>query len=234
MRLVSRDMLLESVSAAVEATLVEFSGLPPAARSTLRREVQRRFLALSFERARKVRGLTREEALREFERAHAALSENHAETKKELAELEARLEQGRDGAVEPAPVDEEALARALGEDLEELLHAAPSTRETALERVVARERARRDGAIQQALAVERGKADLLERRVAKMRGELATMERAMAELERRAAIDGGVASIYKDVQGLSEAEPERDVKKALMQQIFEANVALQKRAPTPV
>jgi len=230
MRVVSRDLLLESVSAAVEATLSEFTGLPLAARLTLRRDVQRRFVALSLERARRVRGMTRDEALAEFERAHAALSEEHGATRKELARLEQRLAADR---AEPAPEgpDDAALGRALARDLAELL-AAPGERRTAIERVVARETARRELAIEQALAAERGKTDVLERRVTKMRSELATMERAMAVLERRAAVDDGIASIYKDVQGLSAAEPERETKKALMHQLFEANLALQRRAPS--
>jgi len=230
MRVVARDLLMESVSEAVEASLVEFTGLPMAARLKLRRDVQQR-MAVALEQARRVRGLTRTEALRDFERAHASLSEDHAATRKELARLEANLE--RDRASVPSGPDAEALARALARDLEELL-AAPGERRSAIERVVARETARRELAIEQALAAERGKADLLERRVAKMRSELATMERAMAALERRAALDDGVASVYKDVQGLSDVEPEREVKKALMHQIFEANLALQRRATSAV
>lgn len=230
MRVVARDLLMESVSEAVEASLVEFTGLPMAARLKLRRDVQQR-MAVALEQARRVRGLTRTEALREFERARAALSENHAATRQELARLEEHLE--RDRASEPSGPDDEALARALVRDLEELL-ATPDERRSAIERVVARETARRELAIEQALAAERGKADLLERRVAKMRSELATMERAMAALERRAALDDGVASVYKDVQGLSDVEPEREVKKALMHQIFEANLALQRRATSAV
>ena len=231
MRIVSRDGLLESVSAAVEATLVEYSGLALAARLKLRNEVQRRFLALSLERARKVRGLTRAEALAEFERAHVALTSEHAATLRELEQLEQQLAQGRASGAAPRPVVAEALAQALAQDLAELLAAPVEGREAACARVVAREAARRDQAVEHALLTERGKTDLLERRVAKMRAELAALERTMIELERRAAIDPGVASIYRDVQGLADAEPERDVKQALMQQIFEANLALQHRVP---
>lgn len=234
MRVVTRDGLLESVSTAVEGVLVEYSGLPLAARLKMRREIQRRFLALSLERARRVRGLTRAEALRDFEHAHATLTADHAEMRKELAELEGRLEGGRASGVEPAPTDADALGRVLTAELEELLGTAPAARPAALERLVARERARRELAIEQALTAERGKADLLERRVAKMRAELATMERTMAELERRAAVDGGIASIYKGVQGLAAGENERDVKQALMHQIFAANLALQRRETNSV
>jgi hypothetical protein len=229
LRMVSRDWLLRSVSAAVERTLLEFSGLSPAARQTLRREIQRRFVALTLDRARRVRGLTRAEVLRDFERAHAALLADHAETRRELEEIETRLEASRQAPPAPAePSGPGALDRSLEADLEELLRAADPR--AALARVLEREALRRDQAVEGALAAERGKVDLLERRVAKMRGELAGLERSLAELEQRAATDEGVASIYKTVQGLSASEAQRELKRDLMRQIFEANVGLQRHA----
>jgi len=227
MRVVSRDRLLRSLSLAVEETLLEFSGLSPVARRTLRREIERRFEGAILARARRVRGLTRAEALREFERAHGALGKEHGEARRELAELEQRLREAQAAAshAPAAALDSAVLARALEADLEELLR-APDPR-ASLAGVVEREAERRAQAIALALAQEHDKADLLERRLVKMRAELATMERALAELERRAATDDGVASIYRTVQGLSPNEPTRDVKRELMQQIFEANVKLQ-------
>lgn len=230
MRVLSRDRLLRSLSQAIEETLLEFSALPPAARQTLRRAIERRFEGATLARARRVRGLTRAEALREFERAHGALGQEHAEARRELAELEQRLREAQ-AAAPHAPdleLDAAAHARALAADLEELLR-APDPR-TALARVVEREAERRAQAVARAQAEERDKADVLERRLTKMRAELATMERAMAALERRAAQDDGVASIYREVQGLADGEAERDVKRELMRQIFEANVAIQLRA----
>ena len=227
MRVVSRDHLLRSLSQAVEATLLEFSGLSEVARRTLGREIRRRFEGASLARARRVRGLTRAEALREFERAHGALRREHEETRRELAELEQSLRAAQVAASRAPGValDTAALAGALEADLQELL-SAPDPR-AGVARVVGRESERRERAIAGALAQERDKAALLERRVAKMRAELATLERVLSELERRAATDEGVASIYRTVQGLSASEPERDVKGELMRQIFEANVRLQ-------
>ncbi|HEX6885972.1 MAG TPA: hypothetical protein VF530_21540 [Planctomycetota bacterium] len=229
MRVLSRDRLLRSLSQAVEETLLEFSALPPAARQTLRRAIERRFEGTTLARARRVRGLTRAEALLEFERAHSALGKEHAEARRELAELEQRLREAQAAAPHAdLELDTAAHAQALTADLEELLRAPDP--HAALARVVEREAERRAQAVARAQAEERDKADVLERRLAKMRAELATMERAMAALERRAAQDDGVASIYKDVQGLADGEAEREVKRELMRQIFEANVAIQLRA----
>lgn len=225
MRLVSRDLLRHSLEQAVEETLLEFSGLAPAARLTLRRQILRRFESAALDRARRVRGLTRAEALREFERAYGALGQERAEARQGLEELEASLQATRaSGRATEAP-EPAALAQALHSDLEELLRAADPP--AALARVHERVSRRLTLAIEQALSHERDKADVLERRLTKMRAELANLEHSLAELERRAAKDEGIASIYRTVQGLTTAESEIEVKRALMRQIFEANVALQ-------
>ena len=47
---------------------------------------------------------------------------------------------------------------------------------------------------------------------------------------RRAAIDPGVPSIYREVQGLSTEEANRQEKAELLKRIFEQNLVLQKKA----
>jgi GGDEF domain-containing protein len=68
--------------------------------------------------------------------------------------------------------------------------------------------------------------DQLERRVAKLTESLGLTE---AELKRVAAlknIDLGIASIYRNVQGLSVDEAGAEQKKEMLKHIFESNVAL--------
>ena len=43
-------------------------------------------------------------------------------------------------------------------------------------------------------------------------------------------IDPGVASIFREVQGLSNSDEQGETKKAMMSAIFEANLNFQKRA----
>lgn len=71
--------------------------------------------------------------------------------------------------------------------------------------------------------------DLLERRLAKLAGNLEMTEAELRSTMARKNIDPGVASIYRTVQGLSAAEEDAELKKEMMSKIFEANLELQKR-----
>jgi len=73
------------------------------------------------------------------------------------------------------------------------------------------------------------KIDLLERRISKLTKTLGMTEQELQRVLRSKSIDPGVASIYKSVQGLSEDEVHAELKRALMDKIFEANVELRKK-----
>jgi hypothetical protein len=72
--------------------------------------------------------------------------------------------------------------------------------------------------------------DILERRLAKVRGSL----RSAWDLRRRLASlsdhDPGIASIYRTVQGLTEMDALLEVKQEMLREIFQANLALQTRS----
>jgi diguanylate cyclase (GGDEF)-like protein len=71
--------------------------------------------------------------------------------------------------------------------------------------------------------------DLLERRISKLTSTLGLTEQELQRVLRAKNIDPGVASVYKSVQGLSQDEVQAELKKALMEKIFEANVELRKK-----
>ena len=71
--------------------------------------------------------------------------------------------------------------------------------------------------------------ELLERRVSKLTKSLGLTEAELQRVLRAKSIDPGVASIYKSVQGLSGDDVQGELKKALMEKIFEANVELRKK-----
>ena len=80
-----------------------------------------------------------------------------------------------------------------------------------------------------AAAIEE-KTDNLRRRVAKLVANLEESERRLDEARNSKDVDGdGVASIYRSVQGLSREEENYEQKKALMANLFEANLSLQKK-----
>ena len=71
--------------------------------------------------------------------------------------------------------------------------------------------------------------ELLERRIAKLTQSLGMTEAELQRVLRSKSLDPGIASIYKSVQGLSGDEVQMELKRALMEKIFEANVELRKK-----
>ncbi len=69
--------------------------------------------------------------------------------------------------------------------------------------------------------------ELLNRRLSKLNGTLQETEKQLKAVMRAKNIDDGIASIYKDVQGLDGADSHFETKKELMSSIFEANLRLQ-------
>jgi hypothetical protein len=71
--------------------------------------------------------------------------------------------------------------------------------------------------------------DVLERRLTKVRESL----RAARDLKRRLSIlrdhDPGIASIYRAVQGIADVDALREMKREMLTDIFQANLALQRR-----
>jgi diguanylate cyclase (GGDEF)-like protein len=86
--------------------------------------------------------------------------------------------------------------------------------------------AERDEALAAMDREHRQEVENLERRITKL---TAMLERTESDLRRMAEMkvgDDGVASIYKNVQGLSQEESALELKRDLMQKIFEANMEL--------
>jgi len=78
----------------------------------------------------------------------------------------------------------------------------------------------------------RGQAErieLLERRIATLSESLGMTEAELRRVLAQRSTDTGVASAYKNVQGLSASAVQAELKKVLMSKIFEANVELQRQ-----
>lgn len=67
----------------------------------------------------------------------------------------------------------------------------------------------------------------LNRRISKLTGSLEATEQEIARLRKLKAVDDGVESIYRDVQGLDDSDSRAEIKKELMGAIFQANLDLQ-------
>jgi predicted RNase H-like nuclease (RuvC/YqgF family) len=68
--------------------------------------------------------------------------------------------------------------------------------------------------------------DLLERRLAKLASTLEQTERALQRASASQNLERGIESLYRVVQGLSESDPQVDQKRAMMRDIFRANLEL--------
>lgn len=72
----------------------------------------------------------------------------------------------------------------------------------------------------------RQQVGLLERRLRKLTDVLEHQEALLARMSSGPEIDTGVASVYREVQGLDDSVPEAERKREMMQQIFQANMQL--------
>ncbi len=74
-----------------------------------------------------------------------------------------------------------------------------------------------------------GEVDLLQRRLAKVKGLLQEREDQLRRLDSAGGVEVGLASIYREVQGIVDKGPEAERKRELMTSIFEANQELHEK-----
>ncbi|MBL4770081.1 MAG: diguanylate cyclase [Planctomycetes bacterium] len=72
--------------------------------------------------------------------------------------------------------------------------------------------------------------DNLQRRIAKLTNSLGVTEGEIARLRSSPDVEAGVASLYRNVQGLSTVDVRAELKKDLMSAIFEANLDLKRKS----
>ncbi|MEM6672815.1 MAG: diguanylate cyclase [Planctomycetota bacterium] len=73
----------------------------------------------------------------------------------------------------------------------------------------------------------------LHRRIAKLTSSLERTEQEIARLRSVKSIDPGVASVFREVQGLEDGDSRAEIKKELMSEIFQANLDLQGKGKKP-
>ena len=72
--------------------------------------------------------------------------------------------------------------------------------------------------------------DNLQRRVAKLTHSLGITEGEIARLQNSPDVEAGVASLYRNVQGLTNTDARAELKKDLMSAIFEANLNMKRKS----
>ena len=74
------------------------------------------------------------------------------------------------------------------------------------------------------------KLELLERRIERLSHNLGLTEEQLQRAMEMKGIDPGVASIYQEVQGISDGDSDKALKKDMMAAIYEANLELQEKS----
>jgi len=70
----------------------------------------------------------------------------------------------------------------------------------------------------------------LQRRIKKLNDTLSSTEQRLQTVSAMKSVDGGISSIYREVQGLDDSDAHAGKKKELMADLFKANLMLQKRS----
>lgn len=89
------------------------------------------------------------------------------------------------------------------------------------------EQERRESEAAKAAARDR-EVELLQRRITKLTTSLEDTETRLSQVASAKFVDGGIASVYREVQGLADDDSRYEKKKELMAGIFSANLRLQK------
>ena len=74
------------------------------------------------------------------------------------------------------------------------------------------------------------KLEVLERRIARLSHNLGLTEEQLQRAMEMKGMDPGVASLYREVQGVSDGSSDTELKKDMMAAIYEANIELQNKA----
>lgn len=196
----------------------------------VREQAFRDFMQLVGQKVRNLRGVSKRDFLAELERSHTEVLQQREEARRELARLQLRVE-----VIQRLKRDQGALdagGSPLNEGLQELFRRAQRG-ELSLEdlkqevELVAQEFAHLDK--ERSLSEYDRQLDVFERRIAKLNVSLRQSEDTIQELARHKAVDPGIASVYRTVQGLSVDDQQRDVKHDLLVKLFEANLALREQ-----
>lgn len=188
-------------------------------------------------------GETKEEFLRLL-RSNEELKERQVRAEEEASSLRLELTQLRQelasrlseaaAAHRPGYVDQDEKIRLLVHtalaDVCERMPEGQRLEERVLEVVMSVVETERRDAEATTEAVRDRNVSLLQRRIAKLTQSLEETEARLAQVATAKHVDSGIASVYREVQGLGADEAYYEKKKELMAGIFAANLKLQKKA----
>lgn len=175
---------------------------------------------------------SRDEAVRMRERAQEEVDYLRRELARHQQALREKLRVAAAGEQVRYAGENAEIARRLDAVLAEIAEDPASglsrLRERMLELVMDLVGREREAALRARQAAHDAEVEKLERRIAKMSSALSETEQRLAQLASLETVDEGISSIYREVQGLSPQDRRYERKKELMENIFKANLELQK------
>ena len=169
------------------------------------------------------------------ERAEEELDQLRRELARQQQELRLRLDEEALDVASRYEGEDAVIARKIADVVRSLAQAQGQAGTSGVEQrllelvmdVVSGER--RDAEAARAALRDR-EVDTLQRRIKKLNENLVVSEQRLQHVAALKSLDGGISSVYRDVQGLDMTEQHAAKKKELMAEIFKANLQLQKRS----
>ncbi|MBL9078894.1 MAG: hypothetical protein JNL08_15415 [Planctomycetes bacterium] len=173
----------------------------------------------------------------EIERQKEMVEDEVDQLRREIASqqqaLELRLEEGALSMAARYEGENAAIAAKVHEVLKALAAAGSSSITDAEERVMALVMdivsVERQSADEARRALRDREVDTLQRRIKKLSESLDLTEQRLQSVAAMKSLDGGISSIYREVQGVDFGDVQAGKKKELMAEIFKANLKLQKK-----
>jgi len=231
--------LLDVLSRAVTRSLSTHADELPLSRLRLIRSTALKLFVQGVRgRARRMVGLPKENFLRELDRNRNHLLVQCDEARAELLRLKSSVGHLRQELPETAPstpARDQALDEELEDGVRKLFHEhgyggrrAADLQESLVAYVLASSRSQRWEHVKDRLGEHRRQIDLMERRIHKLTAALDRTEKALHQvIQARQLDEAGIASIYRQVQGLSAMDAQLHAKREMLKAIFDANLVLQ-------
>ncbi len=168
------------------------------------------------------------------ERAEDEIDTLRREIAQQSQALQLKLEQDALSVATRYQGENAAIALKVAEVVKSLAQTPGATLSTAEQRVMELVMDVVSGERQQADTARRAlhdrEVDNLQRRIKKLNDSLVTTEQRLQQVAAMKQVDGGISSVYREVQGVGSADAQVEKKKELMAGIFQANLKLQKKA----
>lgn len=170
-----------------------------------------------------------DEALRQKRRAEEEIDELRRQIAQQDHRLREKLAEAEQGQRARREVENVEIVKKVNEIFATLSPTpdagVPGLRQRVLELVMDIVDTERGSATQARQSAHDREVELLERRIAKLK---ANLQATVMRFSRGEAVDEGISSIYREVQGLDHADSLYERKRELMKTIFQANLTLQK------